>query len=59
MDAQKNSVAEMGLSKQKSVGFHQMTITLPEIKFVAYSKAISKMLSRGWTLSRELELNKG
>jgi hypothetical protein len=36
-----------------------MTITLPEIKFVTYLKAISEMLSRIWTLSGELKANIG
>jgi hypothetical protein len=36
-----------------------MTIMLPKNKFVAYLKAISKMLSRGWNSSRELKPNIG
>jgi hypothetical protein len=57
-------IAKTGLSEQKIIlrwmlDFHQMTIALPENKFVAYSKALSDMLSRGWTSSGEIKTNIG
>ncbi len=64
MDAQAKLIARTGLSEQKVIlgwmpDYRWMTITLPENKFVTYSKAISNMLSRGWDSSGELETNIG
>ena len=36
-----------------------MTIALPDNKFHAYLKAISKMMDQGWTSKGELETNIG
>jgi len=36
-----------------------MTISLPENKFIAYSRTISEMIERGWTSKAELESNMG
>jgi hypothetical protein len=52
MDAQNKLIAETRLTKQKiilgwSFDFRRMTISLPENKFRAYSKAISEIIDRG------------
>jgi hypothetical protein len=62
MDAPAKLMAETGLSGQKIIlgciqDFRQMTIVLPENKFLAYPKTILEMLQQGWTSSRELEMN--
>jgi hypothetical protein len=64
MEAQLKLTAETGLTKQKTIlewllDFRLMTITLPDNKFHAYSKAISKMMDQGWTSKGELEMNIG
>jgi hypothetical protein len=64
MDAQNKLIAETGLPKQKiilgwSFDFRRMTISLPENKFRAYSKAISEIINCGWTSKGELETNIG
>jgi hypothetical protein len=60
MDAQNKLIAETGLTEQKiilgwSFDFRRMTISLPENKFRAYSKAISEVINHGWTSKGELE----
>jgi hypothetical protein len=52
MDAQNKLIAETRLTEQKiilgwSFDFHRMTISLPENKFRAYSKAISEIINCG------------
>jgi hypothetical protein len=64
MDAQKKLITETGLTEQKiilrwSFDFRRMTISFPENKFRAYSKAISEIINRGWTSKGELETNIG
>jgi hypothetical protein len=64
MDAQNILIPETGLTKQRiilgwSFDFRRMTISLPENKFRAYSKAISEIIDRGWTSKGELETNIG
>jgi hypothetical protein len=64
MDARKKLIAETGLSETKMVlgwllNFRTMTISLPENKYIAYSRAISDMIERGWTSKAELESNIG
>jgi hypothetical protein len=57
-------IPETGLSEIKTIlgwllDFCQIIIALPDNKFHAYSKAILKMLQRGWTSKGELESNIG
>jgi hypothetical protein len=64
MDAQAKLKAETGLTKTKVIlgwllNFWTMTIALPENKFIAYSRAISDMIERGWTSKAELKTNIG
>jgi hypothetical protein len=64
MDARAKLKAETGLTETKIIlgwllNFRAMTIALPENKFIAYSRAISDMLERGWTSKAELETNIG
>ena len=64
MDARKKLIAETGLSETKIIlgwllNFRTMTISLPENKYIAYSRAISNMIERGWTSKAELESNIG
>jgi hypothetical protein len=64
MEAWPKLIAETGLTKQKTIlgwllDFCLMTIALPDNKFHAYLKAISKMMGRGWTSKGELETNIG
>ena len=52
MDARNKLIAEMGLSESKIIlgwllNFRTMTISLPENKFIAYSRTISEMIERG------------
>jgi hypothetical protein len=53
MDARAKLKAETGLTENKIIlswllNFRVMTIALPENKFIAYSRAISDMLERGY-----------
>jgi hypothetical protein len=64
MDERNKLIAETGLTEQKiilgwSFNFRRMTISLPENKFRAYSKAISEIINHGWTSRGELETNIG
>ena len=64
MDARNKLIAETGLSETKIIlgwllNFRTMTISLPENKFIAYSRTISDMIERGWTSKAELESNMG
>ena len=64
MDARTKLKAETGLTEIKVIlgwllNFRTMTIALPENKFIAYSRAISEMIERGWTSKVELEQNIG
>jgi hypothetical protein len=64
MDAQNKLIAKTELTKQKiilgwSFNFCRATISLPENKFRAYSKAISEIIDHGWTSKEELETNIG
>ncbi len=64
MEAQNKLIAETGLTEQKiilgwSFDFRRMTISLPENKFRAYSKAISEIINCSWTSKGELETNIG
>jgi hypothetical protein len=62
MEARPKLIAEIGLTKQKTIlgwllDFCLMMIALPDNKFHAYLKAISKMMDPGWTSKGELETN--
>jgi hypothetical protein len=64
MDARNKLIAETGLLETKIIlgwllNFRTMTISLPENKFIAYSRTISEMIERGWTSKAELESNMG
>jgi len=64
MDARNKLIAEMGLSESKIIlgwllNFRTMTISLPENKFIAYSRTISDMIERGWMSKVKLESNMG
>ena len=64
MDARAKLKAETGLTEIQVIlgwllNFRTMTIALPENKFIAYSRAISEMIERGWTSKTELEQNIG
>jgi hypothetical protein len=64
MDARNKLIAKTGLSETNIIlgwllNFRTMTISLPENKFIAYSRTISEMIERGWTWKAELESNMG
>ena len=64
MEARLKLIAETGCTKWKTIlgwllDFCSTTIALPDNKFHAYLKTISKMMDRGWTLKGELEMNIG
>ncbi len=62
MNAQAKLKAKTGLTETKVIlgwlwNFRTMTIALPKNKFIAYSRAISDMIERGWTSKAELKMN--
>jgi hypothetical protein len=64
MEARPKLITETGLTEHIDIlgwllDFCLMTIALPDNKFHAYLKAISKMMDRGWTSKGELETNIG
>ncbi len=64
MDARKKLFAETCLLETKIIlgwllNFRTMNISLLDNKFIAFSRAISDMIERGWTSKAELESNMG